>query len=136
MKAFIAYRFSGENITKVMPLLMAVRDSLKKKGVESYCTLFDEERFRNNGMSAKEIMSHAFSIIDDSDFLFVLQRSEEKSEGMLMEVGYCIAENKPIIVATKSRIYNTYLPQLATIAFEWSGIEDLSEKIGQLNLEM
>lgn len=79
-------------------------------------------------------MAHAFYVIDNSDILFVIQTSEERSEGMLMEVGYSIAKKKIIIVATKSGVHNTYLPTMGTIAFEWSNLEDLSEKIGNLEL--
>lgn len=133
-KVFIAFRFSGENVKKIMPLLLVVRDSLKRKGIEAYCTLFDEHRFKDKSMDAKEIMAHAFSIIDTSEILFVVQTSEERSEGMLLEMGYSIAKRKLIIVATKSGVHNTYLPEMGTIAFEWSNLEDLSEKIGNLHL--
>jgi len=34
-----------------------------------------------------------------SDLLLVLQDSEERSEGMLMEVGYALAKRMPMVVA-------------------------------------
>ena len=133
-KALIAFRFSGENVSRIMPLLTTVRDSLKRNGVEAYCTLFDEDRFKDKSVKDKEIMAHAFYLIDNSDILFLVQSSEERSEGMLLEVGYSIAKGIIVVVATKSGVRNTYLPEMGTVAFEWSDPEDLSEKIDKLNL--
>ena len=134
MKAFVAYRFSGEDPAQLDRLLLAVTSALRGKGVEPYCTFFDEPSFRNKALGAKQIMAHAFSVIDDSDFLFVLQTSNERSEGMLMEVGYCLADRKPIMVATKVGVENTYLPQMATVAFEGTDIHDLYRQIQQIRL--
>lgn len=129
MKTFIAYRFTGEDPKELEPLLTTVRDSLKAKGVDSYCTFFDEVEFNGKLLSARQIMNHAFGILDDIDFLFVVQTSENKSEGMMMEVGYCIAKHIPIVVATKIGVGATYLPQMAEVAIEWQTVEDLKEKI-------
>lgn len=129
MKTFVAYRFSGEDTKDLEPLLTAVRDSLQAKNVEVYCTFFDDAELKDKSKSARQIMEHAFKIIDKSDFLFVIQTSDNKSEGMLMEVGYCRAKNIPIVVATKNPVSYTYIPQMGGISFRWSGVNDLVEKI-------
>lgn len=134
MKTFVAYRFSGEDLKTLEPLLVAVRDVLKDRGVEVYCTFFDEAEFKNKSLSARQIMDHAFGIINDIDFLFVVQMSDNKSEGMLIEVGYCIAKDIPVIVATKGSVKNTYLPYIATQSFKWRTIEDLGNYIASLRL--
>ncbi|MEX2028059.1 MAG: nucleoside 2-deoxyribosyltransferase [Candidatus Curtissbacteria bacterium] len=133
MKAFIAYRFTGENPDELNKLMSAVCEALKAGGVEAYCTLFDSKELMDKTAGAREIMDHAFSKIDESEFLFVLQTSENKSEGMLMEVGYCVAKNIPIVVASKEGFNNTYLPQMGSHTIAWSDTTDLQEKIRSTN---
>ncbi len=102
-------------------------------GVDAYCTFFEEDEFQHKSLRAYQIMDHAFSIIDDSDLLFVIQTSESKSEGMLMEVGYCRAKNIPIIVATQQQVGATYVPDMGTVAFRWDDLNDLRTKIQALD---
>lgn len=134
MKTFIAYRFTGEDPARLEPLLKGVQDTFAQRGVEAYCTFFDEDEFKNKSFNARQIMDHAFGIIDNSDFLFVLMTSENKSEGMIMEVGYCIAKDLPVIVAIKSGVSNTYIPDMGTQKIVWTDQNDLFEKIKQINL--
>lgn len=134
MKSFIAYRFSGEDPKNIEPVLRGTVDALKARGIDSYCTFFDNDDVRDTEKTAREIMSHAFSIIDASDFLFVILMSEEKSEGMIMEVGYCIAKKIPIVIAVKEGIQNTYLPQMTSHTFTWADSADLSLKIGSMEI--
>ena len=72
MKTFIAYRFTGEDPKELEPLLKSVKDSFSDRGVDAYCTFFDEASFQEQSFGAGEIMKHAFDEIDKSDFLFVI----------------------------------------------------------------
>lgn len=135
MKTFIAYRFTGEDPKDLGPIQEAIRSGFLQRGVEAYSTFFDEEDFLNKSMNARQIMDHAFQKIDDSDFLFVILTSDNKSEGMLMEIGYCIAKKIPIIVAVKSSAGSTYVPDMAELSFKWDSVDDLRAKIEDLNLE-
>lgn len=134
MKAFIAYRHTGEEEATLSALLGAVRDALVAVGVEVYCTFFEESEFQDKQMSPREIMDHAFKIIEGSDLLFIVQASQEKSEGMLMEVGFARAKGIKVIVATKSGIDNSYLPSMGDVNFAWTDYEELALKITQLDL--
>jgi nucleoside 2-deoxyribosyltransferase len=89
---------------------------------------------RDKGKTAGEIMAHAFSVIDSSEFLFVILASEEKSEGMILEVGYCIAKGIPVIIAVKEGVKNTYLPEMGKKTFVWRDNQDLSAKIAELGV--
>ena len=134
MKTFIAYRFTGEDPEQLRPLLSGIRDAFAANNTESYCTFFDEDEFKDKAFDARQIMDHAFGIIDGSDFLFVLMTSESKSEGMILEVGYCIAKGIPIVVAVKEGVSNTYIPDMGTKKITWSDHDDLFEKIAQFDL--
>jgi nucleoside 2-deoxyribosyltransferase len=135
MNTFIAYRFTGEDPEQLEPLLTAVVNALKKKGIESYCSFFDEKDFQQKQYNAGQIMNHAFKIIDDIDFLFVLQTSDNKSEGLLMEVGYCIAKNIPVVAATKRDVKQTYLPDMAEVRLVWDDARQLAEEIARTDLQ-
>ncbi len=84
-------------------LLPAVCESLRERGEDVYCTYFDEDKFRSSGKSNRQIMEHAFSKIEEQGALFVVLDGEEKSEGMLMEVGFCAAKGVSMIVAKRPR---------------------------------
>src|SRR5579871_3573922 len=98
MEAFLAYRHTGESMEDLEALLGSTRDALARAGVNAYCTFFDEAEFQSKSLGARQIMEHAFATIDTKDMLFVVQTSDNKSEGMLMEVGYCIAKGIPVVV--------------------------------------
>lgn len=135
MKTFVAYRFTGEDPAVLEPLLVTVRDTLLEKGIDVYCTFFDEDEFKNKNFGPRKIMDHAFEIIDECDFMFVVLTSDAKSEGLLMEVGYCIAKGIPVVVATKNTVKFTYVPEMSHQAFTWNDLEDLQSKIQSLELK-
>lgn len=125
MKTFIAYRSTGEAPEQLELLLTAVRDALNAKAVEAYCTFFDEQMIKGKNLNKRQIIEHAFAEIDKVDFLFVLLASNQKSEGMLMEIGYCLAKDIPIIAAVKIGIANSHVPDVAERRLEWSDVNDL-----------
>jgi len=132
---FIAYRHTGENPDRLEQLLPLVNNSLQAKGIETYCTYFDENSFRAGNYTPQAIMDHAFKKIDEMGGLFVIQDSLEKSEGMLMEVGYCIAKGLPIVVAKRKAVNSTYLPDMADTSIVYDDTKDLVATIAvQTNL--
>jgi len=132
MNTFIAYRSTGESPEDVEALLGTIKQTFAERGVAVYATHFDPAV--NATLSALEIVQHAFKVLDTVDFLFVVQSSSQKSEGMLIEVGYCLAKAIPIIVATKDDVTKTYLPELGEQVLRWHDLKDLSVQIGQLEL--
>ncbi len=130
MKAFISYRFTGEKVEALKALLIPIQDSLKKSGIDAYCNLSDdnlEERSKN--FKPQDHVFDAFKIIDAVDILFVVLTSEDKSEGMILEIGYAIAKGLPVVVALKEGVEKTYLPGMAKLSISWNDIDDLLSKI-------
>lgn len=134
-KSFISYRHKGEDPAELLKLLTAVRDGLGEAGISAYCTFFDEDAFQEKAYGAKEIMNHAFKKISTVDVLFVILTSDERSEGMLMEIGYCLAKGIPVVVAAKDTVKSSTVPDMATHVVVWSDIEELAHKIGSLPLK-
>src|SRR3989338_7118515 len=130
MKGFISYRFTGEKLEDLKTLLTQVQNGLKEAGVDAYCNLFDEDfETRSKNFKPQDYVFDAFKILGGIEILFVVITSENKSEGMIMEVGYSIAKTIPVVVAIRNGVENTYLPGMANMVIHWSSIDDLVHKI-------
>lgn len=126
---FIAYRHTGVDAVELERLIPAVRDALQSDSSEVYCTYFNEGDFKNTRLGPVGIMQHAFSKIEEMGNLFVLIDSGQKSEGMIMEVGYCLAKQIPITVAVRSGVTETYIPDMTMDVIRYTDTKDLIYKI-------
>ncbi len=129
MGYFVGYRFTGAEPAYLDKLLPLVRDTFAEEGVETYCTYFDESSFQKENLDQRQIMDHAFLKINEVGGLFVLIDGPEKSEGQLIEVGYCVAKGLPIVVAKRRSVENTYVHKMADTSFEYDTLEELAQKI-------
>ncbi|MEQ1500388.1 MAG: hypothetical protein ABL917_03410 [Parcubacteria group bacterium] len=136
MEVFISYKFTGEESSILSENLTRIKKGLENIGLKVYCNLFDDELItRSVNFKQKDWVFEAFNIIKNKQLLFVFLNSEEKSEGMILEIGYAIAKNIPIIVAVRSDIKNkTCLPGMANSIVVWENLEDLLTKISDLDL--
>jgi nucleoside 2-deoxyribosyltransferase len=129
MGYFVGYRFTGADPAYLDKLLPLVRDTFAEEGVETYCTYFDELSFQKENLNQRQIMEHAFIKINEAGGFFVLIDGPEKSEGQLIEVGYCFAKGIPIVVAKRRSVQNTYVDKMANVSFEYDDLEGLAQKI-------
>ncbi len=133
MRVFVSYRFTGVDKVAIDRLLAVACDALKTKGVEPVCVHFEVAGAAEGQLSPEEAMRESFRLVDKAGALFVLQDAPARSEGMLMEVGYCIAKGWPVIVATQQAVTGTYLPAMADVAVRWGDYDDLARVIGQID---
>ena len=134
MKTLIAYRFTGETKENLENLITPINNAFKKLGVEAYCTFFDKNLAKiESTFKPQDYTFYAFKLINNIDFLFVVLNSDEKSEGMILEIGYCIGKNIPVIVAIKDGVNKTYLPGMANLIIKWKDFQDLSNKISKID---
>jgi hypothetical protein len=126
--AFLAYRHTGEDPAALEPMLTGVVQALGGIGVEVYCTFFNEEHFKAKQYNPRAIMEHAFEMIKARDALLIIQSSNEKSEGMILEMGKFFGE-KPTILGKHIRVAarSTYLPDMADHAFDWEYQKELED---------
>lgn len=137
MRIMVSYKCTGEPIDKLDCLLSTVCSTLCSIGEDPYCMHLAKASGLMSQKIPSEMMKIAFAKINESDALLVIQASESRSEGMLMEVGYAIANKMPILVATHSSVSLTYLPSLADVSIIYDDIDHLRtqiEKIDFLNL--
>lgn len=131
MKIFIGQAVTGQDIENLRQECSKIQSVLSKSGNESYCTINPKDSIAPNG--PKDWMMHAFEEIDKSDTFLAIVRSEKRSEGLLIEVGYVLSKQKKLIVAIKKEVRDkTYLDELADIVIEFNDIDDLCKKLEEL----
>jgi len=74
-------------------------ESLESAGHGYYCSFLDKEMRKDIGK--QERIENAFKKIDELDGVIALAKSDDKSEGMLLEYGYAAAKGKKIILFIK-----------------------------------
>ncbi len=133
MGYFVAYRHTGADPEYLNEVLTVVKDALQELGEEVYCTFFDETQFKADRLTPRQIMSHAFTKIEQMGGLFVLVDGSEKSDGQLMEVGFCIAKGIPFVVAKRNSVTNTYIDQMTDNSFGYDDIDSLKAGIRNMS---
>ena len=103
--------------------------SILNEGNHEYYCDFIKERSNQKQLSLKEIMEKVMGEIDDSDALLVIIKSKEKSEGMLIEIGYAVVKEKKIILAIKKGLKTIWASDLANQIIEFEDIDDLCNKL-------
>lgn len=127
MKIFIGQRVTGEDQEKLKKFSLKISRTLEKNGHSVYCHVINKGIESN---SPGEQMNKAFKEIDDSDVFLGIVKSNKKSEGMIMEVGYVIARGKRLIIAVKSKIKNsTYLNEMTNEVITFDTTSDLLNKL-------
>ncbi|MDD5700007.1 MAG: hypothetical protein PHH00_02325 [Candidatus Nanoarchaeia archaeon] len=131
MKYYIAYRFTGEDPKELEKILGDICSSLNKIGHTNYCSFFDPSM---GNIGNKNVIIKAFRELDKSDALFVFIKSEEKSEGMLIEIGYALSKKKKIILLIKKGVKTTFVREIADRVIEFNDFDDLRNKLGELEI--
>ena len=126
-KFFISYRFTGENPAELERALKHICDLIDEKGHKTYCSFGDAKMFEEKNYSAKQILSHTLKQLDSSDWVVMFVKSEEKSEGMLLEIGYALAKKKKLLLIIKKGVKPYYLKELADVIIEFEDLKQLKE---------
>lgn len=132
MKIFIAFRFTGEDDKELKENIQGICSSLEKAGHEHFCSYWKEDYYRKNNFTKKQILEHAFEELDKSDAVLAFVNSEERSEGMLLEIGYALAKGKSFILAIRKGIRTTFIHQTADQIIEFESMEELFERLRKI----
>lgn len=128
----LSYPFTGEDKAALQSLLMCTTQALTASGIQVQCLALDFGSDQPERATPRAAMLAAFAQIDRVDGLLVLQTSPRRSEGMLMEVGYALAQNKPVVVAAHESARPSYLPDMAVHAFVWRNESDLAQQLARV----
>jgi len=128
MKIQLAYRFTGEDENKLIGDLKRIVSVLKDQQFEVYCPVLNPDRPKNK----KELFLDTLNKIRETDILLALIKSDNKSEGMLMEIGHAMGLGKKFFVAINKEIKDTHLREMADLVIEFKDINDLCNKLKKL----
>lgn len=133
MKIFIGQAVTGMNFENLKEESMNIINVLKEKGHEAYCTMCEDDSFQED--TKQNIFDHAFKLIENSDLFLAILRNEHRSEGLLIEIGYCMAKGKKIVLAINKNVKDkTYLPDVVEKTIEFEDVDDLYDKLKGVEL--
>jgi nucleoside 2-deoxyribosyltransferase len=128
MQVFISYKFTGEPYEQLVKNIGVIEHQLTQFGHSVYSSLKDEKWFQENKPTNKDILFHTIDKLDNSDTVLIFLNSNEKSEGMLIEIGYAIAKQKKIVLLVRKEIETNYLRDIADVVIEFENIRELESK--------
>lgn len=128
-KIFISYRFSDIPIQNLHLLIDPVYNLYKDNGYHTFCNLYLDDYYKENGYSPKQIMHHCFDEIEGSDIIICLVDTDKYSCGLLLEIGYALAKKKCIIVCSKEGCEIDTLNAMANKTIKYNSYTELLEKI-------
>jgi nucleoside 2-deoxyribosyltransferase len=135
MKYFISHGVTGENWEELEVIIKNICESVVKSGNE-YSNIFLEEvnpKLKGNfeGMTIKDLLNEAYKRINICDGIIVFINSDKKNEGVLIEVGYGVANRKKIILAIRKNV-NTHIRDFADEVIEFENLDELYGKLEDL----
>jgi len=130
-KIFIGQAVTGQDIKSLQKEMKKIYSILKQKGFSVYSTI---EEGKSTFKKAGDWVLHAFKKIDNHDIYLAIIRTENRSEWLLMEIGYTISKKKKIILAINERVRNTYLRDFTNHVLEWKNFGDLLNKLSRLKI--
>jgi nucleoside 2-deoxyribosyltransferase len=131
-KIFVGQAVTGNDINILKNEMKKIYSILKQKGFSVYSTL--EEEGKNLFKKAGDWVIHSFKQIDNHDIYLAIVRTEQRSEGLLIEIGYVLSKKKKFILAINEKVKNTYLRDFADKIIEWKDFEDLINKLSKLKI--
>ncbi len=134
MKIFVSYKFTGEDPVALKQVLGDICKALTTAGYESSCSIGQEDFFLANKYTNKQIMEHALKDLNQCDVLLAFINANEKSEGMLIEVGYALAKGIPIILAKRKSVFTNSLSGISDRIIEFADLPDLNQQLSQLKI--
>lgn len=130
MKVFVSYAFTGEDHAVLQERLSGLRDVFNELGLDFYINIFaaDWQAMMDRNATSAEFLKDALRDMKTSDVALIIQSSERRSEGMLIEIGAAFAMGKKIVLAQHvSCVGKTYLPTIANHTFLWNDNAELLE---------
>lgn len=125
MEIFISFRFTGEDFGTLQQTMSEISQALIQAGHEPYCSINDEDFFLKNNFTTRQILNHALTKLEQSDVVLAFVNSDNRSEGMLIELGYALAKRKKIILAAKKGASIHTSRSIADRVIEFENLEHL-----------
>lgn len=132
MKVFVSYAFTGEDEAALTERLHNVKNILDQLGVDYYINIYDPayQSLVDADATPDAYLAEAFKELKLSNTVLVVNTSDRRSEGMLMEIGAAKILGKKIILAQhQTSVGKSYLPTIADQSFVWQTEDELVSKL-------
>lgn len=132
MKVFVSYAFTGEDQAALAERLRNVKNILDQLGIDHYINMYDPayQSLVDGNAPPDVYLAEAFKELKLSNVVLVVNTSDRRSEGMLMEVGAAKILGKKIILAQhQTSVGKSYLPTIADQSFVWQTEDELVSKL-------
>lgn len=134
MKFYLAYKFLGQDKNELRSFLEEISTVIHNLGHDSFCHFRDIQKWRGTDKedNPSQIIFEAFKEVEKSDAVLAFVEINEKSEGMLLEIGYAKALNKKIILAIKKSLDKDFLRfvrGIADLVIEYESLTDLKKQL-------
>lgn len=138
MKWFLSFKFSGENIDELEPILTAIHKKLLDAWLsEVFCSLFLEDFFNNKWRSTQERYDFCLEHMHDKHIIVCLIKSHEKSHGMVGERDKALLYKQPILLLIKEWLeeHHPEFVQSAYRTITFKAIDNLLETLAVLDIQ-
>lgn len=131
MKLYVGYRYTGADKELLKTFLTKVSDILTDQDHSTFMYFRDGGNWesKDGKMPLKEVISKSFDVIRNSDAALFLVQSNDFSEGMLLDIGCAITNNKPIYLVKKRGCSLPKTETFSTKIIEYIDEEDLLSKL-------
>lgn len=134
MKIYVAYKHLGENETQLRKTLENIAKEIHQSGHDTFIYFRDIQKWGNKEctLTPKQLIMKGFKELEKCDTVLAIVNCEEKSEGMLLEMGYAKALKKKIILAIDKKLEKDFLRFIRGISdytFEFKNQKDLKKNL-------
>lgn len=98
---YISYRFTGVDKQELSNLLDPIYNQLKELNFDIFCNYYNDEFYLKNNYTIRQIMNDCLSNLELAETVLCLVDTDKYSCGMLLEIGYALANHKNIIVCSR-----------------------------------
>lgn len=132
MKIYLAFRFTGEDLNVLNEEISQITHAILESGNQVFCSLDLEHYYMDHHFTGKEIVEYSLNQLNSCDALLAYIKSPEKSEGMLMEIGFAIAKKKDVYLLMKEGVQTNYVHAIAKKHETFSSSYDIAQKTAEL----
>lgn len=125
MEVFLSYRYTWEDPQKLEVVLMNIKNALATKGLSTFCSIWLDDFFAANHMTAEQIYTFCVQRLEKSDVFLAFIQSEAESKWMKMELEEAQRLNKKIILAIKEWLDHLAFRTQAYKIVEYKTLEEL-----------
>jgi len=127
MNFFISYKYTGIPLDKLHMDIDSIMKIVKNYG-NSYCNLYDDDHYKSNNFTTKEIMQHALNKLNESNYL-IIYVDGEIGEGMAIECGYACKMEIPCLLLIKNGVKSISLKAVVNNVIEYDDHSDMLVKL-------